>query len=253
MNPKSAIVTGASRGIGAALAKALAKHGTTLALLGREEAALGEVAAGCRSAGADVVVVAADVRERETLRDRLLAFDAEHPVDLVIANAGIQLPTGDDAATENATYGEIEVNLGGALNSVLPLLGPMRARGAGQIALISSLAAFAPLPDSPGYSAAKAALVAYGLATRERLRGTGIKVNVACPGYVETAMGARYRGRRPMSMSAEKAAQHIIRGLERDQPIIAFPRSLALAARLSTLVPEPVRRPFMNGFRFSYE
>ncbi|NNM73576.1 SDR family NAD(P)-dependent oxidoreductase [Enterovirga aerilata] len=253
MRPRSVLITGASRGIGAALARAYAAPGVTLGLLARDETALQAAAETCRRAGAAAVPIPADIRDRNGMRERLLAFDAEHPVDLAIANAGMQLPTGDDAATERATYGEIEVNLLGALNSVLPLIPPMRARGAGQIAFVSSLAGLAPLPDSPGYSASKAALIAYGLATRERLREAGIKVSIACPGYVVTDMGDRYKGWRPLSMSAERAAEHILRGLERDRPIIAFPRSLALLARLSMLVPEPVRRPFMGGFRFTYE
>ena len=253
MNPRTILVTGASRGIGAALARAYAAPGVTLGLLGRDAGTLRGVADACREAGAGASEIVADIRERDELKSRLLAFDAQHPVDLVIANAGVQLPTGDDAATTVASYAEIEVNLLGALNSVLPFLEPMRARGSGQIALVSSLAAFAPLPDSPGYSASKAALIAYGLAMRERLHGSGIRLSVVCPGYVETEMGARYKGWRPLSMSAEKAAGHIRRGLERDRAIIAFPRSLALLARVSTLVPEPIRRPFMGGFRFSYE
>ena len=253
MRPRSIVITGASRGIGAALAGAYAGPGVTLALIARNEAALRTASDRCRQLGADVTEIAADIRDRDGIRTRLLAFDAEHPVDLVIANAGVQLRSGDDSATESATYGELEVNLFGALNSALPFIPPMRARGAGQIALVSSLAGYAPLPDSPGYSASKAALIAYGLASRERLRGSGVSVCVVCPGYVATEMGARFKGWRPLSMNPDEAARHIRRGLERDRAIIAFPRSLALLARLSALVPEPVRRTFMGGFRVSYE
>jgi short-subunit dehydrogenase len=253
MTPRSILITGASRGIGAALARAYAGPGVTLGLLARNEAALRQTAELCRASGAHVSEIVADIRDRDAVRARLRALDAEHPVDLAIANAGVQHSSGDDAATERASYGEIEVNLLGALNSALPFVAPMRARGRGQIALVSSLAGFSPLPDSPGYSAAKAGLIAYGIATRERLRGTGVSVCVACPGYVETDMAAPYRGWRPMSMTADEAARQIRRGLERDRPIIAFPRSLALLARVSALVPEPMRRPFMGRLRFTYD
>lgn len=253
MNIESVVVTGASRGIGAALARASARPGVALALVGRDEAELGRIAEGCRAAGAAVTTILADVRDKDGLRERLLAFDAIHPVDRVIANAGVALPSGGDHANEAATYGEIEVNLIGTMNTVLPFVGPMRARGRGQLALVSSIAAFAPLPNSPGYSATKAAILVYGLAMRERLRGAGVRVNVVCPGYVDTEMGTRYKGWRPMLMSAEKAAAVILRGLDRDRPVIAFPRPLALAARLSTFVPEPVRRLGLSGFKFSIE
>ena len=253
MTPRSIVVTGASRGIGAALARAYAGEGVTLGLVARNAATLRETADHCRQLGAAVVEIAVDICDRDEIRARLLAFDAAHPVDLVMANAGVQLRSGDDAATEIATYGELDVNLTGALNSTLPLVPPMRARGRGQIAFMSSLAGYAPLPDSPGYSASKAALIAYGLASRERLRGSGISVCVACPGYVATDMGARFKGWRPLSMTPDEAARHIRRGLARDRAIIAFPFSLALLARFSALVPEPLRRPFMGGFRVTYE
>lgn len=250
---RTVVITGASRGIGAALAEALAAPGVTLGLVGRDEAKLDAVSRNCREAGASCHAIAVDVRDRNMLRERLLAFDAEHPVDLAVANAGVALPTDGDLANEAATYGEIDVNLGGTLNTVLPFVPAMRARGGGQLALVSSIAAFAPLPDSPGYSATKAALLVYGLAMRERLRTAGIRVNVVCPGYIETEMGARYKGWRPFLMGSDEAARRIVRGLDRNQAVIAFPRSLAIVARLSTFVPEGIRRVGLTGFRFSID
>ena len=251
MNPRSIVLSGASRGIGAALARHLAAPGTAMALIGRDETGLEQTASACRKRGADATAIAVDIRDRDAMRERLLAFDAAHPVTLAVANAGVALPTGDDETVERASYGEIDTNLVGGLNTVLPLVPAMRARGAGQIAFVSSIAAFAPLPDSPGYSASKAALLVYGLAMRERLRSSGVRVNVACPGFVETDMGSRYRGWRPLEISADEAAKRIVRGLERDRPVISFPRSLALVAQLSTLVPEPIKRLGLTGFRFS--
>jgi short-subunit dehydrogenase len=253
MRPRSIVITGASRGIGAALARAYAGPGVTLGLVARDSVALRAMADQCRQLGSDALEMAADIRDRDDIRARLLAFDSTHPVDLVVANAGVQLRSGDDLATERATYGELEVNLLGALNTALPFIPPMRARGTGRIALVSSLAGFAPLPDSPGYSASKAALIAYGLASRERLRGTGISVSVVCPGYVATEMGARFKGWRPLSMTPDEAARHIQRGLQRDRAIIAFPRSLALMARLSAFLPDSVWRRSMGSFRVTYE
>lgn len=253
MSVKRIVITGASRGIGAALARLYARPGASLALLGRDGPSLGAIAEACRAEGATVEAIVLDVRDREGLAARLLACDAEAPVDLVIANAGVALPTGGMAAEDPSVHGEIETNVVGTLNTVLPLVPAMAARGRGQVALMSSLAAFAPLPASPGYSASKAALLTYGLALRERLRATGVRVNVICPGYVDTEMGTRYRGWRPLAMTPEAAALRIRHGLEADRAVIAFPRRLAALARASGLVPESVRRLGLRAFRFSID
>lgn len=93
-----------------------------------------------------------------------------------------------------------DTNLGGTLNTCLPLLPAMLARGGGQIAFMSSLAALSPLPDAAAYSGSKAAILAYGLALRQKLRAGGIRVSVICPGFVATGMGARYNGWRPLEL-----------------------------------------------------
>ncbi len=253
MTPRRIVISGATRGIGEALARLYAGPGISLVLIGRDGARLAAVAADCRASGAAVETVALDVRDRDGLAARLLALDAGGAVDLVIANAGVALPTHGLPGADPTVYGEIEVNLVGALNTILPLAPAMARRGRGQIALMSSLAAFAPLPGSPGYSASKAALLVYGLALRERLHPAGVSVNVICPGYIDTGMGERYQGWRPLAMSAAAAALRIRRGLERDRAIIAFPRRLAAVARAAQLVPERVRRFGLGAFRFSID
>ena len=254
MTARRIVITGASRGVGAALARLYAGPEVGLALVGRDAARLAEVAGSCRAKGAAVDEMVVDVRDRDGLAARLATYDSEGAVDLVIANAGVALPTGGAAPGEDPTVrGELDVNVVGALNTVGPLAPAMAARRRGQIAFVSSLAAFAPLPGSPGYSASKAAILVYGLALREQLRPHGLRVNVICPGYVDTEMGARYRGWRPLAMSADAAAIRIRRGLERDLPVVAFPRRLALVARASQLVPETLRRLGLAAFGFSID
>jgi short-subunit dehydrogenase len=245
------LITGASSGIGAALARHYAGPGTTLVLLARDPDRLEAVAAACRGAGAAVETERLDVRDRAGVRAALERLDARHPLDLVIVNAAINggHPTGD-VESEAVAFETADINLGGALNVMLPCLGLMLARGRGQIALMSSLAAFAPLPDAPAYSGAKAALFAHGLALREKVRARGVKINVVTPGYVKTPMGGDYKGWRPLEMSAEEAASRIARGLARDQDVIAFPMLLAVLARGAGLLPERLRRLGMHGFRF---
>jgi short-subunit dehydrogenase len=246
------IITGASSGIGRALAIALSRPEIVLGLLARDTARLAETAQACTSRGASVHVLPADVRDPYTLRATILQFDSEHPVDCVIANAGISVgtsPTGE-IESEDETFALIETNLTGALATALPLIPLMRERRSGRIVLVSSIAALAPLPDAAAYSASKAALLAYGLAMRERLRDDGIKVNVVCPGFVTTPMAQAYLGWKPLEISPEDAARRIIRGLKHNRAVIAFPWPLVFAARFQQMLPETLRRMGASAFRF---
>ena len=251
MTPRRIVISGASRGIGAALARAYAAPGVHLALIGRDRDGLLATATECRARGASADIMAIDIRDREGLGQALLAFDDSSPVDLVIANAGVALPNAGGLGEDLSVRGEIDINLLGTLNTILPLAPAMVRRRHGQIALMSSLAAYAPQQSSPGYSASKAAILVYGLALRDRLRPAGIRVNVICPGYIDTEMGQRYRGWRPLAMSAEACASRIRAGLAANRAVIAFPRRLAILARWAQLVPESVMRLGLRAFRYS--
>ncbi|MFD0936966.1 SDR family NAD(P)-dependent oxidoreductase, partial [Methylobacterium trifolii] len=192
-----------------------------------------------------------DLRNRDGVRAWLRGLDADTPLDRVIANAGVNggHPTGG-LETEETGFETVDINLVGTLNVVLPCVTLMAARGSGQIALISSLAAYAPLPDAPAYSGTKAALLAHGMALRAKLQPMGVRVSIVTPGYVKTPMGGVIKGWRPLEMSADQAAAHIVRGLERDREVIAFPALIAALARGAMLVPESVRRLGLHGLRF---
>ncbi|HEU5020170.1 MAG TPA: SDR family NAD(P)-dependent oxidoreductase [Pseudolabrys sp.] len=251
--PRTIFITGASSGIGRALALHYARTADVLALTGRDAARLQAVADECRDSGATIRSGLIDVRHREEMAEWIADLDRASPIDLVIANAGSMAgttPTGDLEPAE-AGYEAVETNALGVLNTVQPLLQAMTARGRGQIAIVSSIAAFVPLPDSPSYCASKSAVLAYGLSLRAALAPRGIRVSVICPGYVRTPMMLREQGSKPFAILPERAAALIATGLERNRPVIAFPRVFALATRIHGLLPDRVRRLLLQRSRFT--
>lgn len=222
-NPKSVLITGASSGIGAALAAAYSENGIHLALSGRDAKRLEAAADAARAAGATVDTARLDVRDKAAMRAWIDSVDDAAPLDLVIANAGISGGTGGDGESEIQAREITAVNFDGMLNTVHPAIERMQARGRGQIALVSSLAGFRGFAGAPAYSAAKAAVRTYGEALRGALHDDGIAVSVICPGFVESRMTAANKYRMPLLMSAERAAGIIRRGLARNKARIAFP------------------------------
>lgn len=235
--PRSLLITGASSGIGEALARRYAAPGAALALSGRDQGRLAAVAEACRAKGATVDFRALDVTDRAGLRAWIERVDDDHPLDLVIANAGISAGMGRAREDEAAARRVFAVNLEGVLNTAYPVLARFLARGRGQIALMSSLAGFRGLPTAPAYSASKASVKALGEAWRVQLAPEGIRVSVICPGFVTTRMTARNQFAMPFLMSAERAADIIVRGLARNQGRIAFPWPTAAGSWLLGALP----------------
>jgi short-subunit dehydrogenase len=246
------VVTGASSGIGRAIAQAAAEPGVILGLLGRDRDRLAQAASACRSAGAVVEIGIVDVRDAGAMCHWLESFDREHPIDLLIANAGVTGGLAPNRGIETAATSRevLETNILGVINTVQPLLRPMTERRTGQIAIVSSIAGFVPVTDAPSYCASKAAVLRYGLALRSGLRVHGVKVNVICPGYVATPMADREIGPRPFEMSPQKAARLTLEGLGRDKAVIAFPRFLALISWIGGVIPDRVRQFTERWFRF---
>lgn len=252
---RSIVITGASGGIGQALAAELSAPGVRIALVGRDAARL-EVAAGlCRAQGAEVVLAAIDVRDAAAMAEFLAGFDADGPVELLIANAGVTTGLGPGRSPEPRGQSRrlLEINYAGVLHTVEPLLGAMQARRGGHIVLVSSLAGIRALPDMPSYSASKAAVRAYGIALRGWLRPFGVTVSVVCPGFVTSPMSARHRGARPFEIGADVAARKIVRGLRARRASIAFPWPLLLGMRLGALLPPVLSDWFMRPFAAEIE
>ncbi len=217
------LITGASSGIGEALARHYARPGATLALTGRDPARLEAVAAGCRAAGAVVLAEVLEVTDRAAMAVFAQRAEALAPLALVIANAGISAGTGSGSEPPDQARRILAVNVEGVLNTVEPALALMRPRRRGQLALMASLAAFRGFPGAPAYSASKAFVKVWGEGLRGHLAARGIGVTVICPGFVQSRMTAVNRFRMPLLWTAERAARHIARGLARNRARIAFP------------------------------
>ena len=162
---------------------------------------------------------------------------------MLIANAGVLsgIEPGHRIEDADASQHLIETNVLGVVNTVHPLLPAMTERRSGHIVILSSVAAFLPLPQMPSYSASKAAILNYGLALRAGLRGKGVQVSVVCPGYVTGPMTDQIKGATPFPLSMEEAADRIHRGIGRNQAIIAFPRAFAWFLRLLGFLPDAIR------------
>lgn len=239
-NPRSILITGATSGIGAALAREYGAPGVRLVLSGRNGERLEAVAEDARAAGATVETAIIDVTDAQAITRWVEAADDASPLDLVIANAGISGGTfggGESTDQANAIFA---TNIGGVINTLQPASQRMAARGRGQIALVSSLAGFRGLPGAPAYSASKAAARAWGDAMRGRMKRRGVTVSIVCPGFVRTPMTDVNQYAMPMLMEVDKAAALIRRRLARGQAIIAFPWPMYLAVRLMAALPRPV-------------
>ncbi len=239
----SVLITGASSGVGAALAGAYAAPGVTLCLTGRNAERLQEVVRACTARGALVEAHVCDVRDREKLAAIILAFDAAHTLDLVIANAGISAGTGDSHETEQQVRDIFAINVDGVLNTVMPILPRMVQRKNGHIALMASLAGLRGIPSCPAYSASKNAVRAFGEGLRGAYKGSGVNVSVICPGYIKTPMTQVNDFPMPFIMSAEKAARIIQRGIALSRARIAFPLALYLPLWLLTCLSVRITDP----------
>ncbi|MEK7244453.1 MAG: SDR family NAD(P)-dependent oxidoreductase [Pseudomonadota bacterium] len=244
-NPSSILITGASSGLGRALAVLYARPGARLHLSGRDSARLAETHAACASRGADVEASTVDVTDRAAMNAWIARADAAGALDLVIANAGISGGAGGRGEDEAQTRAIFDVNFTGVVNTVWPALRAMRRRRAGQIAIMASLAGYRGFPSAPAYTASKAAVKAWGEGLRGWLKPDGISVNVVCPGFVTTRLTATNRFPMPFLMDADKAAGIIAAGLGRDRPRISFPWQPAFLTWLFAALPPAWTDPLL--------
>jgi len=239
-NPHHILITGASSGIGAALALRYSAPGIVLVLSGRNAERLEDVAAACRAKGAVVQDRVIDVQDQSKMAAWIVEADQHYPLDLVIANAGISGGTAGVMHHEpmDQVRRIFDINLYGVLNTIEPVIPLMIARGRGQVAIISSLAGFRGWPGAPAYSASKGAVRFYGEALRGALRHTGVAVNVVCPGFIVSRMTDANQFSMPFLMDTDKAASIIVRGLSKNKGRIAFPWPTHAVSWLMSVLPD---------------
>lgn len=229
------LITGASNGIGAALAKAYAAPGVTLYLCGRNQARLEDVAGQCRTAGAIVDARLMDITDASLVRSWIEEIDTHEALDIVVANAGVS--GGSEEAASRTIF---DVNVMGVLNTVHPAMDLMRKRKRGQIGIVSSIAGNRGLPSAPAYSASKVAVLAYAEAWRGRLAREGVGVSAICPGFVRSAITDQNDFAMPFFMEADQAARLIQSGLEKNQAKISFPWQMRCVGWLMRTLPSAV-------------
>lgn len=244
----AAWITGASGGIGRAVALRLAADGWHVFATARRAEALEALAAEARAQALPgrIDPLPADVTDAEAMRAAVARIEAEGPLALVLLNAGIYLPMRAQEFDARKARRTFEVNLGSVVNGLDPVLRAMIARGRGHVAVTASVAGYGGLPGAAAYSATKAGLIAMCEALAMDLMDLGVRLSVVNPGFVETEATAVNAFEMPFLMTPETAARRIVDGLGRPGFEIAFPRRFALFLRALNLLPN---RLYLRAWR----
>jgi short-subunit dehydrogenase len=238
---KVVLVTGASSGIGRALAVELGRRGARVGLTARRAEELLKVAEEVERAGGKALALAADVRNPVEINGVVERVREKWgKVDVLIANAGMSSTTAATNLKADEASDVITINVVGVVNSVAAVLPDMLARGAGQLVAISSLASYRGMPHSGAYSASKAAVSTFFESLRVDLRKRGIAVTTIHPGFIRTPMTANRKKKLPFLVEADDAARRMLRAIERRARTYAFPWQLASLVHLMKYIPNAV-------------
>jgi len=238
---RTAWITGASSGIGRALALKLAAEGWSVAASARSTEALAALVECATDYSGEIAAFPLDIREGRNVDTVLEAIEQwTGPVDLAVMNAGTHKP--DDSATLTQSHVKriFDLNLNGTVNCLFRVASKMSARKSGHIAIVSSLAGYCGLPRASAYGASKAALINLAESLRPELTLNGVKLQIVNPGFVETPLTDKNDFTMPFLMPLEDAVEAFYQGLQSNRFEIVFPWRFAILMKLLRLLPYPV-------------
>jgi NAD(P)-dependent dehydrogenase (short-subunit alcohol dehydrogenase family) len=231
-------ITGAGKGIGRSLALALAREGVCVAASARTREDLETLCEAAESFPGRVAAYPLDVTDRSGVGETIERIEADlGPIDLAVLNAGSHVPVNVDAFDPAVFRKLFDVNVMGVVHGLAAVLPRMLARKRGRIAVVSSVAGYRGLPTAAAYGATKAALINMCEALKPELDGRGIAISVVCPGFVRTPLTDRNPFPMPFLIEPEEAAARILRGLQRGQFEITFPRRFTWWLKLARCLP----------------
>ncbi len=234
-------ITGASSGLGRAVAALLVTQGYHVAVSARREEALKSLAEELSDASGKVSVYPLDVTDRDAVRATAEQIEAEAgPLGLAVLNAGTHREVMAQGFSAEDVRALIELNLIGCANCLEAILPGMIARRDGQIALVSSVAGYIGLPTSAGYGASKAGLINMAEALKPECDGYGIKLQLVNPGFVRTPLTDKNPFPMPFLMEVEDAAAAMVKGLGSARFEVIFPRRLAYILKILKRLPYPL-------------
>lgn len=245
-------ITGASSGIGEALAMHYAARGATMGLVARRADLLERLRYRIAKHTAGVAeVYAADVTDPVALRDAARDFIAQHGLpDVVIACAGVSISIDAEREDSLAAFNQVfATNTFGTLTTFQPFISAMKLRGRGRLVSIASVAGVRGLPGASVYSASKAAVIAFCESLRIELRGTGVEVVTLCPGYVRTGMTAGVSYKQPFLIDADVFASQAVDAIAAGASYSVIPRQMGWVARLMKILPNSLYDPMMKKAR----
>lgn len=237
------VITGASSGLGKNIAIEYSKREYThLFLFGRNKEALDKVGNACQKNGATISIKVADVRNRSLMQEKIHEIlKLNGKIDILIANAGVSESTVSRSLSQNEKDEEItDINVCGLINTVVPALSKMVEQKCGVIAIIGSMAGISMISNSPVYCASKGFAIKFAEILRAKYLKSNIAVIPVIPGYIDTRMTKNNKFFMPFKISAEIAAERIVKGIDRKKRIIYIPFIMYLIVIVSNLLPRKI-------------